>query len=357
MTRNDRNGPIRLARRDVLMQGGAGVLGMMIAAGTRNVAHAQTASAENVMANLKKVVLGDFNPNYANQWAFRLAQAHGFLASGGIEELELVLTDEYVPGLVSGSLDIAHGDTSEFLAAGHASGLPITMISMHRDKEWWIMGVRDGIESPEDLKGGTITGGGLAGRNTWIMRQVITKMGLDPDKDVNFVPSSGGSDSRLGALLNGSVDGASLFPRHQAPLVEAGGKFIFQELTDAPQEAFAVMGDWLDKNGDTAQAWVLADLKARQWLMNPANKEEAYQIMIDLGYDIPDSFKALYDVELAQLSSDGGFANDAAMDGFVRDLAVTGALPEGLDWRPYFNFDYLWKAQEALGMTKRPASL
>ena len=78
------------------------------------------------------------------------------------------------------------------------------------------MGVREGIETAEDLKGGTITGGSLAGRNTWIMRQVLTKMGLDPDKDVSFVPSSGGSDSRLGALLNGSVDGASLFPRHEA---------------------------------------------------------------------------------------------------------------------------------------------
>lgn len=357
MANKEKNGPIRLPRREVLMQGGAGVLGMMIAAGTRNGAYAQSASAENVMANLKSITLGDFNPNYANQWVFRLAQAHGFLAAGGIEGLDIVLTDEYIPGLVGGSLDIAHGDTSEFLAAANASGLPITMISMHRDKEWWIMGVRQGIETPEDLKGGTITGGSLAGRNTWIMRQVLVKMGLDPDADVTFVPSSGGSDSRLGALLNGSVDGASLFPRHQAPLVEAGGKFIFQELTNAPQEAFAVMGDWLSENGDTAQAWLVADLKARQWLMNPDNKEEAYQIMVDLGYEIPDSFRDLYDVELAQLSSDGGFADAAAMDDFVRDLAVTGALPEGLDWRPHFNFDYLWKAQEALGMAKRPPSL
>ena len=45
------------------------------------------------------------------------------------------------------------------------------------------------------------------------------------------------------------------------------------------------------------------------------------------------------------------------MDGFVRDLAVTGALPEGLDWRPFFNFEYLWNAQDALGMARRPASL
>ncbi|NNE89765.1 MAG: ABC transporter substrate-binding protein [Silicimonas sp.] len=357
MTKYEKNGPVRLARRDVLMRGGAGVLGTMIAASTVNMAGAQTPSADKVMANLKSLNMGDFNPNYANQWPFRLAQSLGFLEDGGIENLEITLTDEYVPGLVGGSLDMAHGDTSEFLAAGHASGLPITIISMHRDKEWWIMGVGEGIETPEDLKGSTITGGSLAGRNTWIMRQVLTKMGLDPNSDVSFVPSSGGSDSRLGAVINGSVDGASLFPRHRAPLEESGGKFIFEELVDAPQEGFAVMGDWLEQNADTAQAWLVADLKARQWLMNPENKERAYQIMIDLGYEIPDSFRALYDVELAQLSRDGGFEDAAAMQEFVEALAITGSLPEGLDWKPYFDFTYLWAAQEAVGMPKRPAAL
>lgn len=351
------NGPIRLARRDVLMKGGAGVLGTFIAASTVNIAGAQTPSAANVMANLKSIKMGDFNPNYANQWTFRLAQALGFLEDGGIEDVEIILSDEYMAGLVGRSLDIAHGDTSEFLAAGNASGLPITMISMHRDFEWWIMGVRAGIETPEDLKGKTVTGGSLAGRNTWIMRQVLMQMGLDPNADVNFVPSSGGSDSRLGAVINGSIDAASLFPRHQAALNEAGGKFIFQELVSAPQESFAVMGDWLEKNADTAQAWILADLKARQWLHDPANKERAYQIMIDLGYDIPDEFRALYDVELAQLSRDGGFDSAEAMDDFVATLVETGNLPEGLDWRPYFDFTYLWAAQDALGLERRPPSL
>lgn len=357
MSKYHTNGPIRLGRREFLMQGSAGVLGTIIAASTVNVAGAQTPSADNIMANLRSIKMGDFNPNYANQWTFRLVQALGYLEEVGMDDLEIILSDEYVPGLVGGSLDIAHGDTSAFLAAGVASGLPITMISLHRSSEWWIMGVAPGIETPEDLKGKVITGGSLDGRNTYIMRQVLTKMGLDPDADVQFVPSSGGSDSRLGALLAGQVQGASLFPRHEAPLVEAGGKFIFQELVSAPQESFAVMGDWLEKNGDTAKAWLVADIKARQWLMDPANEDKAYQIMIDLGYEIPDSFRELYEVEIAQLSPDGGWESAADMDAFVKDLAVTGDVPEGVDWRPFFNLDYLWAAQEAVGLPRRPPSL
>ena len=87
MTKFTSNGPIRLARRDVLMKGGAGVLGTMIAASTANIAGAQTPSADTVMANMKSIKMGDFNPNYANQWTFRLAQSLGFLEAGGIDDM------------------------------------------------------------------------------------------------------------------------------------------------------------------------------------------------------------------------------------------------------------------------------
>jgi len=357
MTKFNANAPIRLGRRDFLMQGSAGVLGTIIAASTVNKAGAQTPSIDNIMSNLSSIKMGDFNPNYANQWTFRLAQALGYLEEVGIEELEIILSDEYVPGLVGRSLDIAHGDTSQFLSAAVASGLPITCISIHRTSEWWIMGVAPGIETPEDLRGKIITGGALDGRNTYIMRQALIRMGLDPDSDVQFVPSSGGSDSRLGAVLAGSVQGASLFPRHEAPLVEAGGKFIFQELVSAPQESFAVMGDWLEDNADAARAWLVADIRARQWLHDPANEERAYQIMVDLGYEITPAFRALYEVEVAQLSSDGGFENAQAMDDFVAELAITGDVPEGIDWRDHFNLQYLWEAQEAVGLPRRPPSV
>jgi ABC-type nitrate/sulfonate/bicarbonate transport system substrate-binding protein len=348
---------LRLPRRDFLKLGGASVLGSIIAASTLDIAGAQTPSIENVKANLSALKLGEFNPNYATQWTYRLAQSLGYLEEHGIADLEVILSEEYMPGLIGGSLDITHGDTSEFFGSGNASGLPIKMILLHRDKEWWIMGARKGIDTPEDLKGGKISGGGLSGRNTWVMQQVVKKMGLDPERDVEFVPASGGSDARLAGVINGTLDAASVFPRHRAGLEGAGGKFLFEELTSAPQEGFAAMGGWLEANEDTAYAFVLADLKARRWLFDPANKERAYQIMIDYGYEIPPAFKELYSVELDQLSTDGGFESAAAMEQFVDDLSQTGSLPKDLDWRQFVDLKYLWAAQDALGIPRRPASI
>jgi ABC-type nitrate/sulfonate/bicarbonate transport system substrate-binding protein len=348
---------ILLPRREFLKMGGAGVLGTFIAAATLDLPGTQAAAAENVMANLKKLRMGDFNPNYATQWSYRLAQALGYFKEVGIDDLEVTVSDQYMPGLIGGSLDITHGDTSVFLGAGDKSGLPIKMISLYRDKEWWIMGVRKGIEKPEDLKGAKITGGSLDGRNTWIMKQILVEMGLDPEKDVEFVPMSGGSDGRLQALLAGTVDAASLFPRHQAGLEAAGGKFLYQKLHTVPQEGFGAMGTWLDANEDTVYAWARADIKARQWMFNPANKDQSYKIMRDLGFDIPPAFEAQYQLELDQISPDGGFESAEVMDKFVESLAITGDLPKGLDWRKYVDMKFVWAAQEANGLPKRPASL
>lgn len=349
---------LRLPRREFLKRGGMGVLGTFIAAGTLGtVAGIQRVSAENVMANLKSIKFGDFNPNYAAQWSYRLAQALGYLKEAGIDDFEVILSDEYMPGLIGGSLDMTHTDTNVLFGAGAASGLPMKVISIYRDKEWWIMGVRKGIETAEDLKGAKITGGPLDNRNTVIQKEIVRRLGLDPEVDVEFVPMSGGSDGRLQAVLAGTVDGASLFPRHRFGLEEAGGKFLFAEAISAPQESHGAMGSWLDANEDTAYAFVHADIKARQWLFDPANKDEAYKIMVDLGYEIPPVFVELYQVELDQISKDGGFDSAEAMDQFVKELQGTGDLPEGIEWREYVDMKYVWAAQETLGLPKRPASI
>lgn len=348
----------KMPRRQFLQVGSTGVLGMLLAPAMPLDASAQQKpDIKNVKANLNKLKMGDFNPNYATQWSYRLATTLGYLKDHGIDDLEVILSEEYIPGLVGGSLDVTHGDTNVFLGSGQASGLPIKEILIHRDKEYWIMGVRKGIEKPEDLKGAKISGGALDGRNTWVQKQLLKEAGLDPEKDVQFVPTSGASDNRLAAVINGTLDAASMFPRHEATLKKEGGKFLMKKLTSAPQEGFAAMGGWLAKNEDTAYAYVLADLKARQWLFDKKNKEKSYELMRELGFEIPPAFEAQYEVELDQISPDGGFESAEAMDKFVADLAETGSVPKDLDWRKYVDLTYLWAAQDALGIPRRPAKI
>ncbi|MGQ7794315.1 ABC transporter substrate-binding protein [Faunimonas sp. B44] len=345
-------------RREFLKLGGCGILGMMIAASTTNGARAQdtTPDMKNIKSNLKKLRYSTYNQNYIPAWPLTIAQAQGYFEEVGFDEVEYILSDQNVAGLIGGSVDIGHNDTDEWMGASAASGVPIKVISIFRQKEFWIMGVRKGIEGPEDLKGAKISGGSLQNRNTWIQRQILKKLGVD-ESDVEFVPITGASDTRLGAILAGQLDAASLFPRHEGGLVEAGGKFLFKELTDSPQEAYAALQSFIDANEDAVYAYTLADIRARQWLFDPAHKDEAYKIVRDFGFDVPPAFEEQYDIELEQISPDGGFVNAENMDEFIDVQKMTGAVPENLEWRDYVDMKYVWAAQEALGLPKRPASL
>src|SRR5689334_15073821 len=119
---------LHLPRREFLKMGGAGVLGTIIAAGTLDsVFGAQTPSVENVMANLHSMKFGEFNPNYAAQWTYRLAQSLGYLKEVGINDFEVVLSEQYIPGLIGNSLDITHSDTDVLFGSGLKSKLPIKM--------------------------------------------------------------------------------------------------------------------------------------------------------------------------------------------------------------------------------------
>ena len=347
-----------LPRRDLLKMGGAGVLGTFIAAATlRGAGATQMASIKNIKSNLKTIRMGEFNPNYATALGYRMAQALGYFKEHGIDDIKVTMSDQYVAGLLGGSLDMSHMDTDTIMAAAARSGQSFKFISCYRDREWWIMGVRKGINTAADLKGKKITGGPLDGHNTWVMRQVVKDLGLDPNKDVQFVPTSGGSDKRLLALINGTVDAASLFPRHEAGLKAAGGKFIYHKAHAAPQECYGALGSWLSKNEDTVYAYTLADIKARQWLIKPENKEKTFKTMEDYGYKIPASFKKAFGEELAQISPDGGFENAAAMDAFLDPEVQTGKIPKDFSWRKVVDMKYVWAAQKELGLPQRPAKL
>jgi ABC-type nitrate/sulfonate/bicarbonate transport system substrate-binding protein len=352
MTKN-----LLLPRRDVLLMGGAGVLGTFIAAATRDIAHAQMPNMKNIKANLHNLRIGEFNPNYASAMGYRMAQALGYFKEHGIDDIKVTLSDQYIAGLIGGSLDVTRVDTDAIMAAAARSGKSFKFISCYRDREWWIMGVRKGINTAADLKGKKVTGGPIDGHNTWVMRQVVKELGLDPNKDVTFVPTSGGSDKRLLALINGTVDAASLFPRHEAALKKAGGKFLYHKAHAAPQEGYGVLGDWLNKNEDTAYAFVLADIKARQWVFKPENREKTFETMEKFGYKITPAFKASFPETLRQMSPDGGFANAAAMDGFLDPEVQTGKLPKNFDWHKVVDMKYVWAAQKALGLPQRPTKL
>jgi ABC-type nitrate/sulfonate/bicarbonate transport system substrate-binding protein len=301
------------------------------------------------------LVVGVDNPYYLFHEDVVVAQEKGYFKEVGIDKVDIKTLEDPLPALIGGSLDLALYDSDTTMAAAKKSNTGVRFLSVYLGGEANILGVRKGINSAADLKGKTITGGQFNSRNDAILRELLRKNGVDPDKDVKMVSTGGQSNERLQSVIGGIVDGASLQLRHRQLLERAGGKFLFEETRKVPQNGWAA-NKLLTESPETVTAFLAATLKARQFITDQANKDEVLALMKKNGFDIPPEFAAAYSAENAPSYhvADGGF-DPADMDKFIKDQIGFKNVPAGTDWRAYSYLLPLWRAQKNLGLPLRPA--
>jgi ABC-type nitrate/sulfonate/bicarbonate transport system substrate-binding protein len=298
------------------------------------------------------ITIASNNPNYATQAPFVMAQELGYFKDVGIDNIKIVTTDNFVQGLVGGSVDISQGDTDEFLNAAYKSTKPISIVACFRNSEYWQLGVSKDIASVKQLEGKTATGGANGSRNEFIMKLIFKQLGVDPNK-VHDINMSGGSDARLQGLLNGQVQGAMIQPRHIKPLEDAGGKVVYNKQFKVPQEMLTVRSDWLQENHATLTAFLTALIKANKYVLDPSHKDEIIKVMKEKKYEISQADLDSYDITNSTLSKTLGF-KPSGMDELVQQEQQINLMPKDMDWHKFVDFSDLYKAQKADGVPKSP---
>ncbi len=155
-------------------------------------------------------------------------------------------------------------------------------------------------------------------------------------------------------MLAGQIDATIAFPRHVALAEEVGGKAIYNKPRLDPQAGFGVLRSTLDQYPTFATAWNYAYIKSQQWVKDPANWEEAREIIVgEFGIDYPDNTFAAFDIDAGIMTSDLGWSPDA-MDVWLEFLSPYVEFREGMPWRDYVDLTYLHAAQDALGLPQNP---
>ena len=78
MARLKQKTKILLPRREVLLKGGLGALGIAIGATAVPFKGAWAVDSSAIKSSVSTIRMADWNPNYAAQWSWRLAQFKGF---------------------------------------------------------------------------------------------------------------------------------------------------------------------------------------------------------------------------------------------------------------------------------------
>lgn len=300
-------------------------------------------------AETAKLLHGTYNPNWANLVLLELSDHFGWFKEGGIESQEITIVEQtqIFPALIGNSLYTAQQDT-DALAAANLQGEPLRFIATYRDKEAWIFGVGKGIETVDDLKGKQVSGGAAGSRNEFNGKEMIRRMGGDPDA-MEWVPVGGGSDARVEAVNAGVIAGTVMQPRHKPLILNGGGKVLFDDLEIVPQDCYCVHENWLKNNERTVVAFLKATSRARMFFHDLKNKDEIIKIMESRGYEFSDTFRELYEADVNVISSTGHF-DIAAMEKLIADAVKVGNLEKEIDWREFVRMDYLNQAYKELGM-------
>ncbi len=156
---------------------------------------------------------------------YPIAQERGYMREEGIDlNLVFIEATPSIQSIMAGSLQFTGSGTSALLALAKGSApLKVVIAASDRVLQWFL--VRPNVSSPKDLKGKKIATTGIAAATTFMLRQILTKYGLDGNKDVTIIDP--GSNNQLTALISGIADAAILGPDQRYIGLDNGMKELF----------------------------------------------------------------------------------------------------------------------------------
>ena len=309
--------------------------------------------------SLDQVKLAIDNDDYMNQLAWMIADDKYWPDLGFTKDAEVVASDEYIAGLVGGSVWIAQGESDVIWSALAEGSVPMKIVGVEKDTEAWFLGIREGVDK-EKLEGLKISGGPAGDRNITVGEKILDELGVDPES-MEWVQIEGGSDDRLQALIAGQIDVAVLQPRHLLPLDEANGEMIFQEYKDVPQEVWVVKSDTMEENKDAVCAYLEGRIAAKQWASEGDDFTDNQDAAVAIGekYDLEPTEGDL-DEWQAEMEYNWALTGGAPLDAFEQwnsDMIANGNVPDGFDWKEHVDFSCLTEAQEKLGLEVQPGDV
>ena len=259
-------------------------------------------------------------PADAAHFTMHLAQRRGFLKEEGFDAEVIVIS-----GPVA-NVALSNGDTDYFSGFGSAlrsilQGLPLRFVACYRPTPHFMLQSRPEYKSVRDLKGKTIGITAYGSGTELVGRLMIKHFGLDPDKDVKFIPG-GSSEGRLIRMQQGLLDATVA----TVPTDYLGRKMGFpvivrsEDLFTYPFSGLTAHVKKIKEKPDEVKRVIRAGIKANRYMR--ANRDGTIPVLMST-YRI--------DKEVASAAYDSfikGFNNDGSMpeDGFRRLLDDTKRL-------------------------------
>jgi ABC-type nitrate/sulfonate/bicarbonate transport system substrate-binding protein len=296
------------------------------------------------------LTLGYRLPSYNSVAPLLVAKDRGYWQDCGLQDVQLVQTEEVTPGLVSGSLDVGLIETID---GGQAQidGLPLKIIAGYRPYSRNIIAVRPEIGTPADLAGKDILLGGTPGtRDADVRLGFLREAGYDlTGVPFNAVTVEGGSDAWVALLLEGKLFLTPVFNRHVRTVTEAGMQ-LWVDQKDFGSDHVAATTDFIAANPNSTAAFLCGLIQGIQVWQDPANKEYILGLAEATGIEITQGILDAYELDIENYDPfNGGWPMDRLQELFDENLESHVDAWDAVD------VSALHVAQQALGLEPDPA--
>jgi NitT/TauT family transport system substrate-binding protein len=197
---------------------------------------------------------------------YPIAQQKGYMKEEGLDQRVIfVAPTTSIQAMLGGDVQFTGAGSSALVSMARGN-TPLKVIVATNDRvlQWFV--TRPEITSPKELKGKKIATTGVAAIATFMAKQVLTKHGLDGNKDVTYLDV--GQGNQLAALLGGGFDAAILSVEQRYLALDKGMREMFFMGNEVKNSwgTLATTDKLIKENPKMVSGFVRATIKALRYL-------------------------------------------------------------------------------------------
>ena len=210
-------------------------------------------------------------------------------------------SDVIIAATVSGELNFMDIIPTAILAS--VRGLPIKTIAVVLKSAPYVLIGQPNLRVPGELKGKRIGVSSVGGMSAYLVREIVARNGLNPDRDVTFL-AIGGTSARTAALFSGTIDAALVVAPDNYALERKGYRrlLLASDYVNYPLSGVAASADFLAKNKPVAISFLKGLLEGAKFVRE--NKSDSISFIKSYLKVPDDEAEKSYDFLIKEMPQD-----------------------------------------------------
>jgi len=276
---------------------------------------------------------------------YPVAQQKGYMKEEGIDQRVIfVAPTTSIQAMLGGDIHFTGAGSSALVSVARGNTpLKVVLATNDRVLQWFV--TKPEITSPKDLKGKRIATTGVAAIATFMARQVLTKHGLDGNKDVTYFDV--GQGNQLAALLGGGFDAAILSVEQRYVALDKGMRELFFMGNEVKNSwgTLATTDKLIKENPKMVGGFMRATIKALRYIRQ--DKEGTISAMVKFANVSRQQANRVYD-DIIPTFTRSGMVDDETQR---NDLAIIRQVINGNETLPNargYDFSFALEADAQL---------